>query len=94
MGGFFCPIGVIKPIPGTRLPECIELEAEKLDQVELKNWPAIKKKVIKLFCDAKTSTKSSARWHKHGKQNGIERFKCVQCKKVVPDDARDDHVCQ
>jgi hypothetical protein len=92
-GGLFCPIGVTKPLRGTRLPYFIELEPEKLDKVELEGWDATKEEVIKIFAKPAKVVERKM-WHKHGKQNGIQRFKCIKCHSVVGENAREGHVCK
>lgn len=49
LGGSFCPIKIVKPLPGVSLPDFISLDDDILDQAEIDGWLALKAKVIKMF---------------------------------------------
>lgn len=48
-GRLWCPIGLIKPIPGTRLPDFVSLDVDELESEDLEGWDDLKARVIKLF---------------------------------------------
>lgn len=66
IGGHFCPIKIVKPIMGTRLPDYVSLDPETLDEAELEGWMALRDKVIKMFTEEPKEEKNEKQWRKGG----------------------------
>lgn len=78
-GGFFCPIGIVKALPGTTLPDCVELDPEVLEQVELEGWELLETRMIQLFAkrECPPGEKKKSKWRKAGIWKGRQKWKCV-----------------
>lgn len=77
-GGFFCPIGIVKALPGSTLPSCIELDPEILEEVELEGWEELEARVIQLFAKLECKPeKKKNKWVKCGLWRNMQKWKCI-----------------
>jgi hypothetical protein len=95
--GYFCPIGVVKPLPGTRLPNFVTIDDELTDATVIDGWEELSTKIVQMFASEKKKEENAEPWRKRGlyknKDGDIkQRWQCLLCHQTTIQ--RDGHQCK